>query len=134
MGHLVKIFYGNERVHYEVWTNRQRGLTEIGLHFEDGPVSTAAYLRYFDTRIVALKHELGPALELERWTTSWGHLFEVAPLEALDQRVARRTAHRLAAMINVLQPLVAEADIPPERSAQSEEWSRARRRWRGTQR
>ena len=68
---LLKIDYGNERVHYEVWTDSARGRIEIGLHFEDGPASTAAYLAYFDARIVEIKHLLGPQIDLERWTLSW---------------------------------------------------------------
>ena len=36
---LLKLDYGNDRVHYEVWTDGARGRVEIGLHFEDGPAS-----------------------------------------------------------------------------------------------
>ena len=114
---LLKVYYGNERVHYEVWTDGQRAQIEVGLHFEDGPLSTAAYLAYFDARIVELKHELGPQLELERWTASWGHLYELTPLTRLDDRVVERVARRLAALIATLQPLVEEADVPPERGS-----------------
>src|SRR5262245_53254593 len=77
MSNLVKIYYGNERVHYEVWPSSNQFQTEVGLHFEDGPVSTAAYLAYFDQYIVELKHELGATIELERWTTTWRHLYEI---------------------------------------------------------
>ncbi|HET7092344.1 MAG TPA: hypothetical protein VFI22_02675, partial [Thermomicrobiales bacterium] len=69
---LLKIFFDNERVHYEVATYGHLGALEIGLHFEDGPISTAAYLAWFDRQIVELKHDLGPQLELERWTATWG--------------------------------------------------------------
>ncbi|MDP9365762.1 MAG: hypothetical protein M3Q10_16325, partial [Chloroflexota bacterium] len=117
----VKVFYGNERVHYEVWTDGQRGQLEIGLHFEDGPVSTAAFLTFFDARIVELKHDLGPELELERWTASWGHLFEIWPLTRLDDALADRAARRLATVIAAVQPLVDDAAVPPERAAQPAE-------------
>src|SRR5262245_23832850 len=56
---LLKIDYGVERVHYEVWADGARQRLEIGLHFEDGPASTAAYLAFFDARIVEIKHHLG---------------------------------------------------------------------------
>ena len=56
---LLKIHYGNERVHFEVWPDGYRGFLEIGLHFEDGPASTAVYLAFFDARIVEIKHLLG---------------------------------------------------------------------------
>ena len=124
---LLKIDYGNERVHYEVWTDGARGRVEIGLHFEDGPASTLAYLAYFDSRIVEIKHALGPEIELERWTASWGHLFESAPLGCLDRAFARSIAARLAAQIALLQPMVAEAAIP---AAHHEPQPSSRQRWR----
>ena len=125
---LLKVSYQNERIHYEVAVNSAAGTMEVGLHFEDGPVSTAAYLAWFDARIVELKHKLGPTVELERWTASWGHLYEIVPLPRLETAVAKRTAARLAVLIAALQPLVDAAAIPPERAAQPEA---ARGPWRG---
>jgi hypothetical protein len=129
---LLKIDFGNERIHFEVWPDSLRGHVEIGLHFEDGPASTAAYLAYFDARIVEVKHLLGQHVELERWTLSWGHLFETVPLERLDHRFARRVGDRLAAQITLLQPMVAEAAVPPERhdtrAASGGRWSRRTKR------
>ncbi len=127
---LLKVHYGNERVHFEVWTDGQRGQIEVGLHFEDGPLSTAAYLAFFDARIVELKHDLGPQLELERWTASWGHLYELHPLGRLDQAAVNRVARRLAALITALQPLVEAAAIPAERAAQAAEPRGPWRAWR----
>jgi hypothetical protein len=89
---LLKIYYDNERIHYEVWLNSQQRMTEIGLHFEDGPVSTAAYLAYFDRYIVELKHELGPDIELERWTQSWGHVYALEPWTPSAQFTPRKLA------------------------------------------
>jgi dihydroorotate dehydrogenase len=126
---LLKIYYANERIHYEVWTNGALGLIEIGLHFEDGPLSTAAYLAHFDRHIVELKHELGPQVELERWTMSWGHLFELMPLSRLDTRVVDRTATRLAQLIATLQPLVEAAAVAPERVAEAPKTGRP---WRAS--
>jgi hypothetical protein len=57
---LLKLDYGNDRIHFEVWPDGARGRVEIGLHFEDGPASTMAYLAFFDQRIVEIKHLLGP--------------------------------------------------------------------------
>ena len=127
---LVKVYYGNERIHYEAWTDGARGTIEIGLHFEDGPLSTAAYLTHFDHHIVELKHTLGPQLELERWTTSWGHLYELAPLTTLTAATVDHTARRLAALITTLQPLVEAAGIAAERSVQSTEPRGPWRKWR----
>lgn len=127
---LLKVYYGNERVHYEVWTNGSRRTLEIGLHFEDGPISTAAYLAHFDRIIVELKHDLGPDVELERWTATWGHLYEVAPLTALDPALVEHTVSRLRSMIATLQPLVEAAAIAPERSSSPAEPRGPWRKWR----
>ncbi|HZG66386.1 MAG TPA: hypothetical protein VEZ12_06560 [Herpetosiphonaceae bacterium] len=129
---LLKLDYGHDRIHYEVWADGLRGRLEIGLHFEDGQTSTAAYLAYFDARIVEIKHLLGPQIELERWTASWGHLFESEPLARLDRHFAEIVARRLAAQIAVLQPMVEEAAVPREvRDATPESRGRWRRRARG---
>lgn len=111
---MLKVDFGNERVHFEVWPDTIRHHIEIGLHFEDGPASTAAYLSFFDQHIVEIKHLLGPTIELERWTLSWGHLFELQPLRTLDRACARDVAGRLAAQITLLQPMVLDAAVPPE--------------------
>jgi hypothetical protein len=124
---LLKIDYGNDRIHYEVWTDGQRNRVEIGLHFEDGPVSTAAYLAFFDARILEIKHVLGAQCELERWTTSWGHLFESLPLPRLDRDFADSVTGRLARQITLLQPMVAEAGIPAD---VRDRHADIRRRWR----
>lgn len=126
----VKIHFGNERVHYEVWTDGQRGQIELGLHFEDGPISTAAYLAVFDAHIVELKHELGPELDLERWTSSWGHLYEIWPLSHLDAPFADTLGRRLAALIAATHPLLLAAAVPPERAAQPAEARGPWRAWR----
>jgi hypothetical protein len=129
-GHLLKIHYDNERVHYEIWIDGQRGHIELGLHFEDGPASTAAYLRYFDNHIVELKHLLGTGVDLERWTVSWGHLYEIVPLGALSAATADRLGHRLAELIRVLEPLRRDAAVPRERVDAPVEHRQFRRRSR----
>lgn len=114
---LVKLWYDNERIHYEAAIDLNREHIEIALHFEDGPVSTGIYLRAFDEEIVQIKHELGPSVELERWTQSWGRIFELAPLTVLDAAVGERAAQRMIAFITELQPIVDRTYAPPERSA-----------------
>ena len=97
---LMKIWWDNPRV-----------------HFEDGPASTIAYLRALDERVVELKHDLGYHVELERWTTSWGRLYELLPLEAIDETSAKQIGRRVEQLIATLQPIVIVAAVPPERSA-----------------
>ena len=127
---LLKLDFGNERVHYEVAPDAARGHVEVGLHFEDGPISTAAYLAWFDRHIVELKHELGAAVELERWTASWGRLYELRPLVRLDAALADAVADRLCAFVVLLQPLVEEAAVVPERSAEAAGREGPWRAWR----
>ena len=129
---LLKIDFGNPRVHYEVWCDSEKGILGIGLHFEDGPFSTDAYLAYFDRHIVEIKHILGTEVDLERWTASWGHLYEHRELRPLTDEVAVEIATRLAQLIEVLQPFVIDAAVPPERSAEagSSERKGPWRKWR----
>lgn len=106
---LLKVHYGaNYRIHYEVWINAEKQQIEIGLHFEDGPASTERLLAHFDLSILEIKHELGTQVELERWTRSWGHLFELHAVEPLTPALAERLAGRLVRFIDVLQPLLDE--------------------------
>lgn len=107
---LLKIHYQpNYRVHYEVMISAQNDLVEIGLHFEDGPESTGRLLEHFDQHILEIKHELGQQVEIERWTKSWGHLFEVIELETLTRNFGRQVAERLVHFILTLEPLLEEA-------------------------
>ncbi len=110
-GSLLKVFYANERIHYEVALDSRLGHIEIGLHCEDGPVTTLTFLRFFNERIVELKHTLGPEVELERWTMSWGRLFELWPLTRLNTETAKAVGQRLAVMVRTLEPLLGESGL-----------------------
>ena len=44
MGPLIKLHYGEPKVHYEVWVRRRAGEIEVGLHFEGAPGDNARYL------------------------------------------------------------------------------------------
>jgi hypothetical protein len=110
-GSLLKVFYANERIHYEVALDSRLGHIEIGLHCEDGPINTLTFLRFFNERIVELKHTLGPEVELERWTMSWGRLFELWPLTRLDTETAQAVGRRLAVMVRTLEPLLGEVGL-----------------------
>lgn len=108
---LMKLYYQNERVHFEVWVDPVRQQIEIGLDFEDGAASTAAYLAFFDQRIVEIKEQTGPTLELERWTKTWGHFVEVYPIVPLTRDRALMIGDRMVTLISVLQPMIEEANI-----------------------
>ena len=105
---LVKFHYGHRAIHYEVWVNGRDRHIEIGLHFEDGPESTEQLLLWLDRHILELKHELGPETELERWTQSWGHLYQHLPYQPLTEALAEEIGRRLARFIVVVEPLLHE--------------------------
>ena len=101
---LVKIFYAEPKIHYEVWVRGENRLIEIGLHFEADKETNNALRNYFSTRTIELRAELGPRIEVEEWTNSWSRVHEVAPYTALDQKTADEIAAKLARMIATLEP------------------------------
>jgi hypothetical protein len=105
---LLKVFFDDERVHYEVWVDSRRGHVEVGLHLETGAALTALYLSALDARIIELKGVLGYAAELGRWTQSWGHLYEVWPLDDPEHTSCDFIAERLALYVTTLQPVIEE--------------------------
>ena len=128
--YLMKLYYLNERVHFEVWVDPGRQQIEIGLDFEDGAESTTAYLAFFDEHIVEIKERTGPALELERWTKTWGHFVEVYPIDPITRERALMIADRMVIFMTVLQPLIEEANIgAADHSAPTRPyWTRRRKR------
>lgn len=127
--HLLKIDFGADKIHYEVGLDVTGGRLETALHFEDGPVSTSAYLSHFDRHLIEIKHALGWNIELERWTLSWGRLYLVHPLAPLDAAFTAESARRLAALIQAVQPIVDAAGIPadPQSGERRSKWSRPHR-------
>jgi hypothetical protein len=105
----MKLSYRNHKLHYEVWTNGRDQHIEIGLHFENGPESTERLIHFFDQHILEIKHELGPEVELERWTNSWGRIFRLLPYQPLTESLAIDVGDQLRDMIVLLQPLLDEA-------------------------
>lgn len=106
--HLVKVYYTDPRLHYEVWLNGAVRQIELGFHFEIGPELVEQLLDWLDQYSVELKDLLGPETELERWTPSWGHLFQLWPYQPLSETLVQRLARHLAQFIIVVEPLVRE--------------------------
>jgi hypothetical protein len=112
---LMKVWFDHYRVHYEVVIDQQIGMIEIGLHFEDGPASTLGFLALLDARILEIKDRLGPEVELERWTQSWGRIYDLRPLTTLDDRTTVPCGKRLVDFITILQPMIDASGIRLER-------------------
>jgi hypothetical protein len=107
--HLLKLWYQEPRLHYEVWPVAGRELVEVGLHFEAAAETNLRLLRWFDPHIIALKAALDGTVELEQWTASWGHLFRVFRAPALDAALQAAVCDWLARLIPVAEPILQAA-------------------------
>jgi hypothetical protein len=105
---IVKIFYRDPRLHYEVWVRGKEHLIEIGLHLEATQATNDALRTYLDARSLEIHDQLGARVEIERWTNAWSRVHEIVPYESLDAELVERLAVKLAKMIVVLQPMVEE--------------------------
>ena len=105
---LIKLHYGEPKVHYEVWIQRRTGNVEVGLHFE-GPVEKN--WRYLEELKGGYSHviaSLGPGMETERWTDSWTRVHRVLSFSALDEDLLMEVSGCLAQMVRRLEPVVRE--------------------------
>jgi len=103
---IVKLFYRNPKLHYEVWVRGQERLIEIGLHLEADKSTNDALLTYFNSHALEIHDELGSRIEIEQWTNSWSRVHEVLPYESLNAPLVDQIAVKLAKMIAVLQPML----------------------------
>jgi hypothetical protein len=131
-GHLIKLWYREPRLHYEVWPVAGRELVEVGLHFEADATVNRRLLDWFDPHMIALKAALDGAIELEQWTASWGHLYHVYPAPALTVPLQAVVGDWLARAIPLVEPLLraALADLGPvgETKREARDWAEWRRR------
>jgi hypothetical protein len=105
---LVQLWYGdNARIHYEVWFHRRIDRIEVGLHFEADAVTNARLLDHFLDNLIVAK-AVSERIEAEPWDRGWTRVYEMIPLEPLDDAFLDRIAERLAHLISNLQPLLDE--------------------------
>ncbi len=107
-GYLIKFYFDDPAIHYEVSQHERLGRCEVGLHFEADRETNASLLRYFDDLAIDLKIELGAGLEVEQWTKSWARVYELLPCKSLDEATLELVSQKLVKMINYLQPLLEE--------------------------
>jgi hypothetical protein len=116
-GRLIKIWYGDPSVHFEVqrlagtWAPSPDPSLEIGLHLES---RDAARNDEILSRMVDARAGWGAALaEAEAgaafgpMSSTWRRISEVVPLPALDEDFAGEVAERFACYIKALYPLIA---------------------------
>ena len=108
-GTLVKLYYKDLAIHYEVWLQRRTDRIEIGLHFEGEREENHRWLERLSQHFDHIYRRLGPEMEMEEWTAKWTRLHQTTPLTPLDERRLQEAVQRLAQMIVVLQPLLKEA-------------------------
>jgi hypothetical protein len=107
---LCQLYYRDPLLHYEAWNlGRQRGLMEIGLHFESkNRAVNARYLAGFQHHLFEVKAALGPEWEAEPWDKGWTKLYRVIELEGFSQAYLDQVARLMARAITVLQPIFEE--------------------------
>lgn len=112
MASLVKLHYGDRRVHYEAWVQQKRGIVEVGLHFEGDPHSNARSLEALSRRYAEIASALGPGVEPEQWTESWTRIHMTLPIAPLEGPFVAQVTERLATLIRTLEPMVRELAPP----------------------
>ena len=105
---LVQLWYGNRRVHYEVEFHRRIALLEVDLHFEADAETNRRLLEHFEENLIVAKAEISERVEAEPWDRGWARVYEMLPLEPLDERYLERVAEKMARFVVVLQPLLEE--------------------------
>ena len=108
IGSLVKLHYGDPRVHYEVWVRRREGTIELGLHFEGAPETNSRYLTELNGRYAGVISSLGPEVAAEQWVRSWTRVHRSLPLSTLDEDLLMVVSGCLSQMVRLLEPAVRE--------------------------
>jgi hypothetical protein len=107
---LAQLYYRDPYLHYEAWNlGRQRGLLELGLHFESRDRATnLRYLQGFQRHMFEVKAALGRDWEAEPWDKGWAKVYTVLDLDGFSADYLEQVARRLARAIIVLQPIFEE--------------------------
>lgn len=108
VGSLIKVHYGNPKVHYEVWVRRRHRSIEVGLHFEGEADLNRRYLAELRGRYAQTVASLGPEVQPEEWVRSWTRVHQAIPFSDLDEDTLMVVSGRLSQMIARLEPVVRE--------------------------
>ena len=80
---LIKLHYGQPSVHYEVWIQKRRAQSEVGLHFEGDRENNHRHLETLSHRSGDIRSSLGPDIKIEPWDKGWTRAHETLPWEPL---------------------------------------------------
>ena len=103
---LVKLHFGDPRIHYEVWVQKRMREIELGLHFEGDPGVNSSYLELLSHHSDAIRSALGQGVETEQWVKSWTRVHEILPLEPLTDDFLIELSFKLSRMMSILEPLL----------------------------
>lgn len=118
---LVKLHYGNPKLHYEANHQARSETIEIGLHFEADRFTNTRLLGAFRVHQKKIERALKNA-RLEEWDKGWARIWEPIAYEELDAKLQRDVAARLARYIKVLEPMLRNelpTDVPWELAARA---------------
>ena len=110
--YLMKLYYGNEAIHYEASHRAKAHLVEIGLHFESDELTNARLLGAFRLHNGPIQRKL-PTARLEEWDRGWTRIWEPVTYERFDAELRGRLAEALARYITVLEPIL-RAELPAD--------------------
>lgn len=111
---LIKIHYGNPKLHYEANHQARSQTIEVGLHFEADRFTNVRLLGAFRVHEKKIRRAL-PGARLEDWDKGWARIWEPIAYEELDAELQRAIAERMARYIKVLEPILRDelpADVP----------------------
>lgn len=117
--YLMKIYYGNELIHYEASHRSKARTVEVGLHFESDELTNARLLGAFRSHARAIGRRL-PDARLEEWDRGWTRIWEPVSYERYDAELRDALADRIARYITVLEPILRD-ELPSD-----VEWTPAR--------
>ncbi len=106
VGSLVKLHYGDPKVHYEMWVRKRMGVLETGLHFEGAAEENSRCLEAMRTEFADLVSSLGPEVRAEEWDKSWTRVHRPFAFDSLDEDLLIVVAGSLSQMVRVLEPAV----------------------------
>ena len=110
--YLMKIYYGNELIHYEASHRMKAHTVEIGLHFEADDLTNARLLGAFRLHERTIHRRL-PAARLEEWDRGWARIWEPMAYERYDGELRDKLAEGLARYITVLEPILRD-ELPAD--------------------
>jgi hypothetical protein len=110
---MAQLWSGNKQLHYEAWIRERVAVIEVGLHFEADALTNARLLAAFRARERTIRRALGTEVRIEGWDKGWARVWEPIELVPLDVAFLERVGGRVAAYVDVLEPVL-RAELPSD--------------------